>query len=166
VTTCTPQGTSEGASNSDEGELSSIYGEGAAYPHAAQVDDLAREWLRSGDLGFVREGELFVCGRIKDLVIVRGRNHYPQDLEHTAEAVDALLRPGCSAAFSVPDQTSGAAVLVVVAEVRASYGECHNQPITHLTHLMCRRCWNEVLGVWCPLKCKTYMLACLYIWRL
>ena len=40
-------------------------------------------WLRTGDLGFVSEGELFIVGRIKDLLIVRGRNHYPEDIEAT-----------------------------------------------------------------------------------
>lgn len=46
-------------------------------------------YLRTGDLGFLWEGELYICGRIKDLVIVRGRNHYPQDIERTAEAAVA-----------------------------------------------------------------------------
>jgi acyl-CoA synthetase (AMP-forming)/AMP-acid ligase II len=58
-------------------------------------------FLRTGDLGFLRHGELFVTGRIKDLIILRGRNHYPQDLELTAERAHAALRPGGSAAFSV-----------------------------------------------------------------
>jgi amino acid adenylation domain-containing protein len=59
-------------------------------------------FLRSGDLGFLHEGELFVTGRRKDLVIIRGRNHYPQDLELTAERSSPLLRPGCGAAFAGP----------------------------------------------------------------
>lgn len=46
-------------------------------------------YLKTGDLGFLWEGELYICGRIKDLVIVRGRNHYPQDVERTAEAAVA-----------------------------------------------------------------------------
>jgi acyl-CoA synthetase (AMP-forming)/AMP-acid ligase II len=56
-------------------------------------------WLRTGDLGFLdSEGDLFVCGRSKDLLIVRGKNHYPQDLEATWErAARATFRPGCSA---------------------------------------------------------------------
>jgi amino acid adenylation domain-containing protein len=57
-------------------------------------------FLRTGDLGFVREGNLFVTGRVKDLIIVRGRNCYPHDLELTAEQT-GLVRPGCSAAFSL-----------------------------------------------------------------
>lgn len=59
----------------------------------------AEPWLRTGDLGFVVEGELFVTGRHKDLIIVRGRNLYPQDLEATVEASHPALRPGSSAAF-------------------------------------------------------------------
>ncbi|KAH8098769.1 ligase [Aureococcus anophagefferens] len=58
-------------------------------------------WLRTGDLGFFHEGELFVCGRLKDLLIVRGKNHYPQDLEKTWEdAARGAFRPGCSAAVA------------------------------------------------------------------
>ncbi|RKG94155.1 condensation domain-containing protein [Corallococcus terminator] len=72
-------------------------------------------YLRTGDLGFLREGELFVSGRLKDLIIVRGRNHHPHDLERTAVASHPALRPGCSAAFGV--QTHGAERLVLVQEV-------------------------------------------------
>jgi amino acid adenylation domain-containing protein len=60
-------------------------------------------FLRSGDLGFRREGELFVTGRRKDTIIIRGRNHYPQDLELTAESATPLLRAGCGAAFADGD---------------------------------------------------------------
>ncbi|KAL7545201.1 hypothetical protein ACHAWF_008552 [Thalassiosira exigua] len=59
-------------------------------------------YLRSGDLGFLHEEQLYICGRIKDLIIVGGRNHYPQDIEATAEdAAAEFVRPGCSAAFSI-----------------------------------------------------------------
>ncbi|MFF8971781.1 fatty acyl-AMP ligase [Streptomyces sp. NPDC014995] len=58
-------------------------------------------FLRTGDLGFLRGGELFVTGRLKDLMVIDGRNHYPQDLELSAEMSHPALRPGCTAAFSV-----------------------------------------------------------------
>jgi amino acid adenylation domain-containing protein len=75
----------------------------------------AGPFLRTGDLGFVSDGELFVTGRIKDLVIVRGRNHYPQDIEASAERAHPALRSGCTAAFTVPDD--GEESLVVAVEV-------------------------------------------------
>ena len=58
-------------------------------------------FLRTGDLGFVHDGRLFVTGRIKDLIIVRGRNHYPQDIELTGEQSHGALEPGGGAAFSL-----------------------------------------------------------------
>ncbi|MEV5647855.1 long-chain-fatty-acid--AMP ligase FadD32 [Nocardia sp. NPDC052254] len=59
-------------------------------------------WLRTGDYGVYVDGELFITGRVKDLVIVDGRNHYPQDLEFSAQEASNMLRPGFVAAFSVP----------------------------------------------------------------
>ncbi|MEV0358462.1 fatty acyl-AMP ligase [Nocardia sp. NPDC050697] len=60
--------------------------------------------LRTGDLGQFVDGELFVTGRRKDLIIVRGRNHYPHDLEHTAQAAHPAARAGGTAAFTADDQ--------------------------------------------------------------
>jgi thioester reductase-like protein len=74
-----------------------------------------QDWLRTGDLGFLHDGELYISGRLKDLIILRGRNHYPQDVESVVEA-DADIRPGCSAAFSV--ERDGQEALVVVAELK------------------------------------------------
>jgi acyl-CoA synthetase (AMP-forming)/AMP-acid ligase II len=72
-------------------------------------------FLRTGDLGFFHDGSLFVSGRIKDLIIIRGRNHFPQDIELTVESSHPVLRPGCGAAFSV--DVDGDERLVVVQEV-------------------------------------------------
>ena len=77
-------------------------------------------WLRTGDLGFLGDGgDLFVTGRIKDIVIVRGTNHYPQDIEHTVESADPALAAHGGAAFAVIDET-GEERLVVVQEVERS----------------------------------------------
>jgi len=71
--------------------------------------------LRTGDLRFLQDGELFVTGRLKDLIIIRGRNYYPQDIEQTVKQSHPSGRPTCSAAFSV-DMDSKERV-VVAAEV-------------------------------------------------
>ncbi len=72
-------------------------------------------WLRTGDLGFLHESELYVCGRSKDVIIIRGLNYYPQDVECIAEE-EPVIRKGCSAAFGVDDD--GEEKLILVAEVR------------------------------------------------
>lgn len=69
-------------------------------------------WLRTGDSGFISDGELFVIGRIKDLLIVYGRNHSPDDLEATIQSI----APGRCAAIAVPDK--GTEKLVAIVEVR------------------------------------------------
>ncbi|MFD6422247.1 fatty acyl-AMP ligase [Streptomyces sp. NPDC060198] len=76
-------------------------------------------WLRTGDLGFVHEDELFVTGRLKDVIIRKGRNYYPQDIEVSAESADPALQPNCAAAFSVDDGAAERLVLVVEADGRA-----------------------------------------------
>ena len=76
-------------------------------------------FLRTGDLGFVHRDELFVAGRLKDLIIIRGHNHYPQDIELTAANADAELRPGGGAVFSV-DSTDSERVVVVHEVKRTS----------------------------------------------
>jgi acetylornithine/succinyldiaminopimelate/putrescine aminotransferase/acyl-CoA synthetase (AMP-forming)/AMP-acid ligase II/predicted amino acid dehydrogenase/acyl carrier protein len=73
-------------------------------------------FLRTGDLGFIQEGELFITGRLKDLIIIRGRNLAPQDIEQTVERCDPAVQPSCVAAISV--EAGGAERLVVIAEVR------------------------------------------------
>ena len=75
--------------------------------------------MRTGDLGFFHAGELFITGRRKDLIIVRGQNHYPQDIEATTQASHPSLRIGCGAAFSV-DRGEQGEELVIVQEVERS----------------------------------------------
>ena len=79
------------------------------------LDTKEGPFLRTGDLGFLNEGELFVTGRLKDLIIIRGQNHYPQDIEYTVERCHPALKPGCGAAFSIDE--AGEERLVVVQEV-------------------------------------------------
>jgi acyl-CoA synthetase (AMP-forming)/AMP-acid ligase II/alkylation response protein AidB-like acyl-CoA dehydrogenase/acyl carrier protein len=78
-----------------------------------------QRYLRTGDLGFVRAGEVFITGRLKDLIIIRGANHYPQDIEWTVERCHPAFRPGCGAAFSV-DSESGEELVVVFELERES----------------------------------------------
>jgi acyl-CoA synthetase (AMP-forming)/AMP-acid ligase II len=72
-------------------------------------------FLRTGDLGFIKDGELFITGRIKDLIIIRGTNHYPQDIEWTVQQVHPELRPDYGAVFSI--DVKGDEHLVVVQEI-------------------------------------------------
>ncbi len=87
--------------------------------HAHLADTGEESFLRTGDLGFLQDGELFVTGRIKDLIIIRGQNHYPQDIESTVQKCHPALRPDCGAAFSV--EIKGEERLVIVQEVERNY---------------------------------------------
>ncbi|HMS47080.1 fatty acyl-AMP ligase [Candidatus Microthrix sp.] len=82
----------------------------------ARLDSGEGPFLRTGDLGFFHDGELYVAGRIKDLIIVRGRNLYPQDIEGLVEKVPGV-RAGCVAAFAVAADDGATDALAVVAEV-------------------------------------------------
>ncbi len=80
--------------------------------------DVSKGYLRTGDLGFMHKNELFICGRLKDLIIIGGRNYYPQDIEATAESTDKRIRPGCSAAFTVDPISGSDEEVGIVLEVR------------------------------------------------
>lgn len=76
-------------------------------------------FLRTGDLGFLQDGELFITGRLKDVIIIRGQNHYPQDIELTVQKSHPALRPNCGAAFTI--EQKGQQRLVIVQEVERVY---------------------------------------------
>jgi thioester reductase-like protein len=85
---------------------------------ARLVDDSPYDdgYLRTGDMGFFHDGELFVCGRIKDMIILRGQNYYPQDIENAVERGSSLIRHNCVAAFQIHEESEPA--LAIVAEVK------------------------------------------------
>jgi acyl-CoA synthetase (AMP-forming)/AMP-acid ligase II/acyl carrier protein len=82
---------------------------------AFTADTKEGPFLRTGDLGFLQSSELFITGRLKDLIIIRGTNHYPQDIELTVEQSHPALRSSCGAAFAV--EVDGVERLVVAQEV-------------------------------------------------
>jgi long chain fatty acid CoA FadD26 len=75
-------------------------------------------WLRTGDLGALHGGRLLVTGRLKDVIIVDGRNHYPQDIEETVQSAEPIVRRDRLAAFGVTRPDGTGEQLVVVAEYR------------------------------------------------
>ena len=94
--------------------------EDSAYTFCAYLADTGEgPFLRTGDLGFMQRGELFIVSRLKDLIIIRGRNHAPQDIELTVENSHPALRQGCGVAFSV--EVAGEERLVVVQEVQRQH---------------------------------------------
>jgi acyl-CoA synthetase (AMP-forming)/AMP-acid ligase II len=86
----------------------------------ARTADGQGPYMRTGDLGFLKGGELFVSGRLKDLIIIRGRNYYPDDIESAVYHDRPSLRPGGAAAFTV-QADGGETRLVVVAEVQRTF---------------------------------------------
>lgn len=83
--------------------------------YAELAEELGKPYLRTGDLGFLYEGELFVTGRLKELIILGGRNYYPHDIERTVQRAHPALKPDGGAAFSV--EREGRERLVVVHEI-------------------------------------------------
>jgi acyl-CoA synthetase (AMP-forming)/AMP-acid ligase II/acyl carrier protein len=93
-------------------------------------------FLRTGDLGFVHEGLLFVTGRRKDLVVIRGRNLYPQDLEHAAAGAHPALRRGGGAAFALDDGRSER--LAIVHEIAADDPETRRAAVDAIREAITR----------------------------
>jgi thioester reductase-like protein len=89
-------------------------------------------WLRTGDLGLVSRGELFVVGRIKDMLIVRGRNLHPQDLELCAERAHPAVRAGCVAAFSLDVEGEERAALVAEVDPARLGGDSPDELLRRL----------------------------------
>ncbi|MBF0133533.1 MAG: AMP-binding protein [Magnetococcales bacterium] len=84
--------------------------------HASLPQD-SELYLRTGDLGFLYGGELFLTGRLKDLLIVRGQNHHPEDIEMTVRSAHPAIAPWMAAAFTIENDTTAAEQLVIVQEV-------------------------------------------------
>ncbi len=84
--------------------------------HARVADTGEGPFLRTGDLGFMRDGELYICGRLKDLIIVRGRNHHPEDIEATVERSHPSVRLSSTAAIGIDDDGEEQLVLLVELE--------------------------------------------------
>lgn len=83
---------------------------------------IVNDWLRTGDLGYLANGNLYICGRSKDLIIVHGRNYHPQDIEWQASHVDGV-RTGNVVAFGVEDRQAGRERVIIAAESRATNGQ-------------------------------------------
>ncbi|WP_066063680.1 fatty acyl-AMP ligase [Frankia sp. EI5c] len=91
----------------------------ADWPRGGWQEDGWQEdgWLRTGDLGMVHDGALYVTGRLKDLIVIDGRNHYPQDIEATVEAAHEAVRPNRTAAFTVLTERGEAVVVATEVDV-------------------------------------------------
>ncbi|MFO0842623.1 MAG: beta-ketoacyl synthase N-terminal-like domain-containing protein [Gemmataceae bacterium] len=125
------------------GTLSSV-GQAASLPNSTegQAGSLPYDgWLRTGDLGFFHDGELFIAGRLKDVLILRGRNYYPQDIEEAVQVASPLLKSGGGAAFT--DEDDYGARLVLVYEVQRGYKPGGDKEV----HLKARAAIAEEFGV-------------------
>ncbi|KAA1242943.1 fatty acyl-AMP ligase [Aquimarina sp. RZ0] len=85
----------------------------------AYTKDNKGPFFRTGDLGFIIEDNLYISGRLKDLIIIRGKNYYPQDIEHTVQSTHESLREGCGSAFSV--ENNGEEELIIMQEVKREF---------------------------------------------
>jgi acyl-CoA synthetase (AMP-forming)/AMP-acid ligase II len=90
--------------------------ERSAETFGGTLPDGGGTYLRTGDLGFHLDGHTYLCGRAKDLILVGGRNVYPEDVEHCVHGSHPALRPGCTAAFA--HAVADGEQVVVAAELR------------------------------------------------
>ncbi|NER32465.1 MAG: AMP-binding protein, partial [Symploca sp. SIO1C4] len=104
-------------------------------------------FLRTGDLGFMRGGELFVTGRLKDLLIIRGRNHYPHDIEWVVEQAHIAIQPSCVAAVLLGEEHE--AKLAITAEIKRSlrYNLNHEEVVQAIREAVAREHQLEVAAV-------------------
>lgn len=87
--------------------------------HAVLKNDVQQKYMRTGDVGFIHEGQLFITGRLKDLIIIRGQNYFPQDIENTIESCHPALRKYSAAVFSADIKQEER--LVIISEVERSF---------------------------------------------
>src|SRR5260370_39451590 len=118
---------------------------------ARLAGDQGGRFLRTGDLGFMVEAELFVTGPAKDLIILQGQNHYPQDIELTVEESSRTVRPSCVAAFAA--EVDGDEKLIVVAEIeREARGQNHDDTLAAIRRTVAA---NHDVAVWSIVLIKT-----------
>ncbi|MCM1984978.1 fatty acyl-AMP ligase [Lyngbya confervoides] len=109
----------------------------------AEKDEMG-PFLRTGDLGFLSQGELFCTGRMKDVIVIHGANHYPQDIEWTIEdECYACLRAGCIAVFAVLHNNQEQ--VVVLAEVERSYlnPDKHSEQFDKIIRALRQKIWQH-----------------------
>lgn len=95
-------------------------------------DSESKNWMRTGDLGCLVDGELYVTGRMKDLIIINGQNHYPHDIEETISGIHPALRPQGAAAFSI-DSADGEKIGLVL-ELERGYTDIDLGPLAAIVH--------------------------------
>jgi acyl-CoA synthetase (AMP-forming)/AMP-acid ligase II len=106
-------------------------------------------FLRTGDLGFLSGGELYITGRLKEILVIHGRNHYPQDIEATVQSLHQAFRPGCGAAFETDGEGQPRVVIVqeldrrsrgldlkeLVGDIRQAVAERHELTVADVQFL-------------------------------